>query len=76
MGAVLTKGCHAMQERVPKRWALSYHCLTEPFGIMHSRYPQDKFAETYEHILGISRIYYELYKNGVEPVTLILNEHS
>ncbi len=24
--------CHAMQERFPKRWALSYHCLTRPFG--------------------------------------------
>ncbi len=22
---------HAMHERVPKRWALSYHCLTKPF---------------------------------------------
>ena len=25
--------CHEMQERVPKRWALSYHCLTKPFGL-------------------------------------------
>ena len=23
---------HALQERVPKRWALSYHYLTNPFG--------------------------------------------
>ncbi len=24
--------CHALQERVPKRWALSYHYLTNPFA--------------------------------------------
>ena len=26
--------CQAMQENVPKRWALSYHCLTKPFNVI------------------------------------------
>ncbi len=38
---------HALQERVPKRWALSYHYLTNPFLWLHkSRYSSAIYGPT------------------------------